>query len=813
MSLTKVFELHARILCRFRGLQQWFPGTICQVYDQCDQQNKLNNALTAHKSLPAVVYDITYDDGVVERSVEPSRVRSYMACETASFVGGGLTETQSFEHNLTAWTSSLSDINQLGRQQSWAAVRKHCYYQQVEQTLTSKDLEKINILSKEIHQKYASVNDLNPKLLRSLLNILNEHDVQQIFYGPSYRGALFYSDIVPIPIHSSAILKRLRKGTYTSFQMACCEVILMFRNAQRYNDSQTALYKTATRLLALFCCILARALRHTMTQSAIKGFTDGCEVKNALLERDAIHGCIKSKPKHRLLCSAPTPFVLPHKSWDGWRKSPYTLRPYKCIHTYESPSADSPAVGSSTILHHIYRVLRCNKSTYCDGNCCNPTIQNIGSYDALQEKFMSPCRCRSQNMMCGPECGCANQECMNSVKTLKVGHLPYAAIQVKQIEPAFDLDSLRKMTFSDAMREIKKSSSNKSTNTDNLSNKFHVDYDVALVNTWGIDTFVRTNLEFALRKGDDFGILTQHQRLQTIKRLLFHVNQVPAHQATDIRNAIKLLQKRASCDSDAVTMYALNKLSNCIDHEGLDCFRIHPKGQGAVCMRSSGIGRGTIIAKYFGHVYAPWEWFWKQDAIKQLQKRLGSVNGTGVDFYNIVLERPCDDVQGYDVLFVDPSSFGNFSSRFSHSCDPNCATKVMGQSQGQYSVVMFALRDIVPGEELTFDYNSVTESQEEYQSAVCLCGAASCRGSFLFYANSRAFKYFTEECHTTLERVRILLDACHIASTSQSLSQSDRNILLKYGFKSSLLSMGNACDNAISQELNCPLWLKVYDKF
>ncbi len=44
------------------------------------------------------------------------------------------------------------------------------------------------------------------------------------------------------------------------------------------------------------------------------------------------------------------------------------------------------------------------------------------------------------------------------------------------------------------------------------------------------------------------------------------------------------------------------------------------------------------------------------------------------------------------------------------------------------------------GEELSFDYNSVTESLEEYEAAVCLCGAPDCRGSFLCYANSTAFK-------------------------------------------------------------------------
>jgi SET domain-containing protein len=52
---------------------------------------------------------------------------------------------------------------------------------------------------------------------------------------------------------------------------------------------------------------------------------------------------------------------------------------------------------------------------------------------------------------------------------------------------------------------------------------------------------------------------------------------------------------------------------------------------------------------------------------------------------------------------------GNFSSRFSHSCDPNCGT-VITVSDGRYFIGMYAFRPIEYGEELTFDYCSMTES-------------------------------------------------------------------------------------------------------
>lgn len=39
-------------------------------------------------------------------------------------------------------------------------------------------------------------------------------------------------------------------------------------------------------------------------------------------------------------------------------------------------------------------------------------------------------------------------------------------------------------------------------------------------------------------------------------------------------------------------------------------------------------------------------------------------------------------------------------------------------NNGKYSIGMFATRDIKFGEELSFDYKSVTESEKEYESAI-----------------------------------------------------------------------------------------------
>lgn len=69
-----------------------------------------------------------------------------------------------------------------------------------------------------------------------------------------------------------------------------------------------------------------------------------------------------------------------------------------------------------------------------------------------------------------------------------------------------------------------------------------------------------------------------------------------------------------------------------------------------------------------------------------------------------------DDPKGVDILFVDPINKGNYSSRLSHSCDPNCGT-VTTVVDGRYTIGMYALKGIEYGEELSFDYCSTTESK------------------------------------------------------------------------------------------------------
>ena len=92
-----------------------------------------------------------------------------------------------------------------------------------------------------------------------------------------------------------------------------------------------------------------------------------------------------------------------------------------------------------------------------------------------------------------------------------------------------------------------------------------------------------------------------------------------------------------------------------------------------LCIKKEGIPANQVICRYLGEVFPPWAWYEKQDLLKQKLKELDLYDSLP-EFYNIVLERPPSSTNGYDILYIDPIFFGNFGSRLSHSCKPNCAT-------------------------------------------------------------------------------------------------------------------------------------------
>jgi len=82
-----------------------------------------------------------------------------------------------------------------------------------------------------------------------------------------------------------------------------------------------------------------------------------------------------------------------------------------------------------------------------------------------------------------------------------------------------------------------------------------------------------------------------------------------------------------------------------------------------------------------------------------------------------------------DDLYVDAAVGGNDARFINHSCDPNCEVEIE-----EDRIFIYAIRDIAPGEELTYDYSLDVEEKptpELCQVFACRCGAASCRGTML----------------------------------------------------------------------------------
>ncbi|KAJ6289334.1 hypothetical protein OIU76_025196 [Salix suchowensis] len=117
-------------------------------------------------------------------------------------------------------------------------------------------------------------------------------------------------------------------------------------------------------------------------------------------------------------------------------------------------------------------------------------------------------------------------------------------------------------------------------------------------------------------------------------------------------------------------------------------------------------------------------------------------------------------------LLLMPCIRANYASRICHSCKPNCEAKVTAVD-GQYQIGIYTVREIQHGEEITFDYNSVTESKEEYEASVCLCGSQVCRGSYLNLTGEGAFQKVLKECHGLLDRYYLMLRACELNSVSE----------------------------------------------
>lgn len=75
---------------------------------------------------------------------------------------------------------------------------------------------------------------------------------------------------------------------------------------------------------------------------------------------------------------------------------------------------------------------------------------------------------------------------------------------------------------------------------------------------------------------------------------------------------------------------------------------------------------------------------------------------------------------------IDATKIGGIARFINHSCDPNCTAKIIKVGKSK-RIVIYALRDIMDNEELTYDYKFEREINES-ERVKCLCGSANCKG-------------------------------------------------------------------------------------
>ncbi len=136
----------------------------------------------------------------------------------------------------------------------------------------------------------------------------------------------------------------------------------------------------------------------------------------------------------------------------------------------------------------------------------------------------------------------------------------------------------------------------------------------------------------------------------------------------------------------------------------------HSKVHGNGVFAARKIPAGARIIEYQG----------KRISEKQAEKRFGQDPDNPHHTFFFSLESG---------KLIDGGDEGNDARWINHSCEPNCEAQ---EEKGR--VYISALRDIVRGEELNYDYGLVIDekmSKALKKAYACRCGSDACRGTML----------------------------------------------------------------------------------
>ncbi|CAN2387877.1 histone H3-K4 dimethylation [Pristimantis euphronides] len=137
--------------------------------------------------------------------------------------------------------------------------------------------------------------------------------------------------------------------------------------------------------------------------------------------------------------------------------------------------------------------------------------------------------------------------------------------------------------------------------------------------------------------------------------------------------------------------------------EAVGVYRSPIHGRGLFCKRN--IDVGEMVIEYSGNVVRS----------TLTDKKEKYYDGKGIGCYMFRID---------DSEVVDATMHGNAARFINHSCEPNCYSRVI-PIDGQKHIVIFAMRKIYRGEELTYDYKFPIEDASN--KLACNCGTKKCR--------------------------------------------------------------------------------------
>ena len=188
-----------------------------------------------------------------------------------------------------------------------------------------------------------------------------------------------------------------------------------------------------------------------------------------------------------------------------------------------------------------------------------------------------------------------------------------------------------------------------------------------------------------------------------------------------------------SCDNDN----CLNRVAAFGPRGGLKIVQFSGKGQGLVTTEF--INEGAFICEYAGEILT------KDEAIRRDDVNVKSKTMNYIFCLN-ELSLLNDEANNQPVkTFIDPTYKGNIGRYLNHSCLPNCdiisvrvdsiipkigklaSSTFIFIINNKLSAGIFANRNILPMEELTFSYGTVDVNQEPGNLKLCHCQSLHCK--------------------------------------------------------------------------------------